>query len=1527
MPTVEVVMPAVQEEEARTPAVEEILVEYPPVEHAIVEEPVAEPPTTPAHVQEEVPTPTVEVVMPAVQEEEARTPAVEEILVEHAIMEEPVAELPTTPAHAQEEVPTPIVEVVMPAVQEGARAPAIDEISVEHAIVEEPATETLTTPAPLQEEVSTPVLEVISVEEPPVERSLVQEPVTETPATDEEISTVAIEEVHLEQPPVEHASTEEPVTEAPPIPASEKDELSTPAVEEVLVENPPVEHALVVEPVTRPPTPTPEQEEVRTPAVEVLPVGESLVEHPPVEEPETDALLSPTPEQEEISLLIIPPIEGPVEQTAVEQAFVEEPVIEIPVLVNEQEQISTPTIGEVLTEEPVTEIPASVDEQEQVSAPTIENVPVENPPVEAPLVEELVTVAVTPTVEEEQAPALISESLVQEPIVERAIQVEKPETEQGSPAEGAATDGSILEASEPILATEVQSVEGDIVQLAADVPEIQVLREELVEIAEPVPEPNVLNSANVEDESAPEAATEDAEVEHISESSVDVSAPVEVPSIFGGDVPSTKEVETELPLAPGAYSMDKEGVPEETVADNIPVEETAQEQRDFDAELAIAKALLSHPVSDISPADKVIPQTPSEEQQPIEALNKTSTEIPEIPEIPALFVTKTDENHGDDFGVDATTSQKDAHELLKADAEPDEDITPPEPEAPSIATEGIVVGVVEDTGKGASDDEFELISHADAVPDEQELTHGECATAQEPRMELPESITPIPVACETAAAVADSAITVDPIDRSTVSTPIPVAAEIAAAVEDTAAQLDPTDRSAVPTPISVAAETAAAVEDTAATLDVCEARSKAPTPIPEAAETAAAVEDIAAILDPTDCSAVPTPIPLAAESAAAVEDTAATLDTDERDLEVSPISEAAETAAAVGDTTVSLDTPERPTVSIPIAEVAEAVAAIEDTAATLNVDGDYSTAITPIPQASDVAAEVANVSKELDLVSEPEAATELPQEEAQDSFRDTRPTSPLPATRAMVADSITPVDVEAEPTEAATPVPSPMAEAPITLEVEAADTTKIAEELDTESAVPLSAIPREPTIDSPDYVAITASIVHAPKVEVVEATGEAAPVPQVILEEDAKSNDGLSDNLLIAGSVLAGTALIEGGIYAVTRNDKNEGVPMARTITNESSKSVHDKPLSFNGDHILPHMKEVGPQVAETEVHRAEIVRPTSNVLSKSVDAPAHDNEILDHEPCKDVDPAFKDQLTEDQLTEGQWLAQSHEPGSISKSESAHTSKGKGPETFPEPIEEDDFVELFESSGHLQAPRMQRDPSGSSEFAESLISVDAISEALRYMRENNSEAAFRPPNIVVSEETTDGEHRTRNIVEVITPDTELITEPEPRRKDPSTRREQSRPSTRGSDMVSATHHKNLMENFWKLVFVGWLGGMGKFFVGLFGRKNGEQLGSVYANYAASMRESQLISQQNLNFEQHMGGSAKNKEKEKVRGGPREEEMKTKNGVNGNGVSASNGVSGNGVSALALNGASGMKVKESRRGSIKKKWNAYRKKGD
>ena len=223
------------------------------------------------------------------------------------------------------------------------------------------------------------------------------------------------------------------------------------------------------------------------------------------------------------------------------------------------------------------------------------------------------------------------------------------------------------------------------------------------------------------------------------------------------------------------------------------------------------------------------------------------------------------------------------------------------------------------------------------------------------------------------------------------------------------------------------------------------------------------------------------------------------------------------------------------------------------------------------------------------------------------------------------------------------------------------------------------------------------------------------------------------------------------GIYTATREDKTEAVPMTRTITNESSKSVHDKPLTFNGDHIFPHMKEVGPQIAETAVHRAVIVRPTPTLVSKSDDIPVSES---GREDRKGMDLTLKEPLIEHTA-----LELPGEPEAVSESESGPISKGKEPEgrapgSFPNTLDEEEFATLMETSVQPKAPPMERGLSGASHFSESLISVNAIAEALRYMRENSSDAAIRPPDIVVSEETTDGEHTTRNIVEVITPETE-----------------------------------------------------------------------------------------------------------------------------------------------------------------------------
>jgi hypothetical protein len=48
---------------------------------------------------------------------------------------------------------------------------------------------------------------------------------------------------------------------------------------------------------------------------------------------------------------------------------------------------------------------------------------------------------------------------------------------------------------------------------------------------------------------------------------------------------------------------------------------------------------------------------------------------------------------------------------------------------------------------------------------------------------------------------------------------------------------------------------------------------------------------------------------------------------------------------------------------------------------------------------------------------------------------------------------------------------------------------------------------------------------------------------------------------------------------------------------------------------------------------------------------------------------------------------------------------------------------------------------------------------------------------------------------------------------------QDRPASSGSDIVSTRrHNRNIMNTFWHIFFFGWLGGVGRFFGGIFGSK-------------------------------------------------------------------------------------------------------------
>lgn len=56
----------------------------------------------------------------------------------------------------------------------------------------------------------------------------------------------------------------------------------------------------------------------------------------------------------------------------------------------------------------------------------------------------------------------------------------------------------------------------------------------------------------------------------------------------------------------------------------------------------------------------------------------------------------------------------------------------------------------------------------------------------------------------------------------------------------------------------------------------------------------------------------------------------------------------------------------------------------------------------------------------------------------------------------------------------------------------------------------------------------------------------------------------------------------------------------------------------------------------------------------------------------------------------------------------------------------------------------------------------------------------------------------------------------------SSQQQQPRPASSGSDIVSTRAHRNIMNTFWQVFFFGWLGGVGRFFGGMFGKRRKEK---------------------------------------------------------------------------------------------------------
>jgi len=61
-----------------------------------------------------------------------------------------------------------------------------------------------------------------------------------------------------------------------------------------------------------------------------------------------------------------------------------------------------------------------------------------------------------------------------------------------------------------------------------------------------------------------------------------------------------------------------------------------------------------------------------------------------------------------------------------------------------------------------------------------------------------------------------------------------------------------------------------------------------------------------------------------------------------------------------------------------------------------------------------------------------------------------------------------------------------------------------------------------------------------------------------------------------------------------------------------------------------------------------------------------------------------------------------------------------------------------------------------------------------------------------------------------------------KRRAPGTGGEVSRPTSSGADTVSTRHHRNIMDGFWHVVLFGWLGGFGRFFGGIFSKSKSKR---------------------------------------------------------------------------------------------------------
>lgn len=862
----------------------------------------------------------------------------------------------------------------------------------------------------------------------------------------------------------------------------------------------------------------------------------------------------------------------------------------------------------------------------------------------------------------------------------------------------------------------------------------------------------------------------------------------------------------------------------------------------------------------------------------------------EVVEVPILVVEKTFENqpsHGDDPGPEGTTTQQEAFDMRRADAEPDEIVQlEKDPEVTNEVSEEPVLNPANSLDE---DDELVIISHEDAIPEahedsqfnqfsdgvsdedaiEREVAQSESETAEQP--------TPIPEISEPIAEAADATTETTELD----------------APEEAETQVEEFPKSATPLPEII--ETSTEVADSAADLDA-EEEEESLVGTSALASTGVIAGRVAIHSDDeevqdkeethTDVPKSATPLPEIVESSAEVADTAATLGapSDDEDIQAgdipksaTPLPEIVQTSSEVADTAATLDAPsddediqaaDIPKSATPLPEIVQTSSEVADTAATLDEEEgqdeediqaeDVPKSSTPMPEILATSSEVADTAATLDVFSEEEQDRGIEIEEASKS------STPLPEIAETVA--------EVADTAEALDVPSDAEEAVVQKETEAAG-----------DEVPKSATPLPEILATSTEVADTAEILDAP-----------SDTEEVIVEKDteiaadiAETSDNPSDDeeshlpeILAGTGVLAGAGVAAGAAaYLHSSEDDKESTeksldaPKKETLEsakNDQKEKIIEAPIleaappakEFAPSHSKVGSLDVGygglpsiealmaqpqeaketpvPGMKDQQEHAPKLLAPKLVIpggFDTAEPSPIEvmhvsNDELLGHEDRVEVDRALKDQITENPALHQKSFSPVE---AIPEPEPSH-AKGKGPDAESIKITEN----IFEAQNELLGHNLGDAPS---DFTTSLISIDGIKEALQYMYP--SENKMDAPAIVISEEDNvedngEGGSKPRTVVEVITPTPEgncisSQSEREKRSKQDTNeivllgpeselrqRRggqlEASRPSTRGSDKLSTKQHKNLVQNFWHMVLVGWLGGFGRFFVSLFGRK-------------------------------------------------------------------------------------------------------------